>query len=246
MAKKRVRLPRTGAIVVLTGAGISAESGLATFRGAGGLWEGRRAEEVATPAAFMRDPAMVHRFYNQRRRQLHDPAIKPNAAHRALARLEAAWPGELLVVTQNVDDLHERAGSRQVVHMHGELRRVRCTACRHDRLWLGDLDLDTPCPVCGDLASLRPAIVWFGEMPLEIPRIMAALQRCDLFVAIGTSGHVHPAAGFVEVVKEAGSAHTIEINIEPSLRSSTFAEGRTGPASRVVPALVEELLAPVA
>lgn len=235
-------LPPSGSIVVLTGAGISAESGLATFRGAGGLWEGHRAEDVATPKAFARDPALVHRFYNQRRRQLHDPAIKPNAAHQALARLEALWPGEVLVVTQNVDDLHERAGSRHVLHMHGELRRVRCTACGDERLWLGDLGVAAACLACGAAGGMRPAIVWFGEMPLELDRIMAALQACDLFVAIGTSGHVYPAAGFVEVVRDMGRAHTIEVNLEPSAVRSAFAECRAGPAGSLVPALVEELL----
>jgi NAD-dependent deacetylase len=240
-----VLLPPTGSIVVLTGAGISAESGLATFRGAGGLWEGRRAEEVATPEAFARDPSLVHRFYNQRRRQLHDPAIRPNAAHLALARLEVEWPGSVLVVTQNVDDLHERAGSRAVVHMHGEIRRVRCQACAEERLWLGDLGIETPCPACGAKASLRPAVVWFGELPLEMERIMAALRACDLFVAVGTSGHVYPAAGFVEVVRDVDRAPTIEINLEPSAVRSAFAECRVGPAGTMLPALVEELLAAV-
>jgi NAD-dependent deacetylase len=235
-------LPPSGSIVVLTGAGISAESGLATFRGAGGLWQGHRAEDVATPEAFARDPALVHRFYNQRRRQLHDPGIKPNAAHQALARLEALWPGEVLVVTQNVDDLHERAGSRRVLHMHGELRRVRCTACGNERLWLGELGVATACPACGAAGGMRPAIVWFGEMPLELDRIMAALQACDLFVAIGTSGHVYPAAGFVELVRDMGRAHTIEVNLEPSAVRSAFAECRAGPAGSLVPALVDELL----
>ena len=241
-----MRLPSTGSIVVLTGAGISAESGLATFRGAGGLWEGHRVEDVATPEAFRRDPTLVHRFYNQRRRQLHDPAIKPNAAHKALARLEVEWPGEVLVVTQNVDDLHERAGSRRVLHMHGEMRRVRCTACGIERLWLKDLDVETRCPACGTTASLRPAIVWFGELPLEMERIMAALQACHLFIAIGTSGHVYPAAGFVEVVRDVDRAHTIEVNLEPSVMRSAFAECRYGPAGSVVPALVDELLAQAA
>ncbi len=236
-------LPPMGSIVVLTGAGISAESGLATFRGAGGLWEGHRVEDVATPEAFARDPEVVHRFYNQRRRQLHDPSIKPNPAHLALARLEAEWPGRVLVVTQNIDDLHERAGSRQVVHMHGQIRRVRCQACGDERLWLGDLGTPTPCPACGATASLRPAIVWFGEMPLEMERIMATLQTCDLFVAVGTSGHVYPAAGFVEVVRDIGRAHTIELNLEPSAVRSAFAECRLGPAGTVVPALVGEVLA---
>jgi NAD-dependent deacetylase len=232
-----------GSIVVLTGAGISAESGLATFRGAGGLWEGHRVEDVATPEAFVRDPQVVHRFYNQRRRQLHDPAIKPNPAHLALARLETEWPGRVLVVTQNIDDLHERAGSRQVVHMHGEIRRVRCVACSEERLWLGDLGTQTACPACAATATLRPAIVWFGEIPLEMERITAALATCDLFVAIGTSGHVYPAAGFVELVRDVDRAHTIEVNLEPSAVRSAFAESRIGPAGTVVPALVEELLA---
>ncbi len=238
-----MRIPSTGSIVVLTGAGISAESGLATFRGAGGLWEGHRVEDVATPAAFARDPALVHRFYNLRRRQLDDPAIRPNAAHAALARLQAAWPGEVLIVTQNVDDLHERARSREVLHMHGELRRVRCTACGDERPWTGDVQTGTACPACGSRARLRPAIVWFGEMPLGLERIMAALERCDLFVAIGTSGHVYPAAGFVELVRDLDRAHTIEVNLEPSVMRSAFAECRIGPAGRMVPALVDELLA---
>lgn len=235
-------LPPTGPIVILTGAGISAESGLATFRGAGGLWEGHRAEEVATPEAFARDPALVHRFYNMRRRQLHDPAIVPNAAHKALARLEAEWPEEVLVVTQNVDDLHERAGSRNVLHMHGQIRRVRCTACDDERPWLGDLSTGTPCPACAATGSLRPAIVWFGEMPLHMDAIEAALARCRLFVAIGTSGQVYPAAGFVDLVNDVGRAHTIEVNLEASARGSAFAECRSGPATVLVPALVDELL----
>lgn len=238
-------LPPTGSIVVLTGAGISAESGLATFRGAGGLWEGHRVEDVATPEAFTRDPVLVHRFYNLRRRQLHDPAIGPNPAHQALARLESAWPGDVLVVTQNIDDLHERAGSRNVLHMHGEIRRVRCVACGAERLWLGDLGTETACPACGTAASLRPAIVWFGEMPLEMDRIMMALATCDLFVAVGTSGHVYPAAGFVELVRDVGRAHTIEVNLEASAVRSAFAEHREGPAGTMLPALVEELLAVV-
>ena len=238
-------LTPTGSIVVLTGAGISAESGLATFRGAGGLWEGHRVEDVATPEAFARDPVLVHRFYNLRRRQLHDPAIRPNPAHQALARLESEWPGEVLVVTQNIDDLHERAGSRHVLHMHGELRRVRCVACGDERLWLGDLGTETACPACSTAASLRPAIVWFGEMPLEMDRIMAALASCDLFLSVGTSGHVYPAAGFVELVRDVGRAHTIEVNLEASAVRSAFAEHRKGPAGTVLPALVEELLAAV-
>ncbi len=235
-------LPRTGMIVALTGAGISAESGLATFRGAGGLWEGLRAEEVATPEAFARDPALVHRFYNMRRRQLRDPAIQPNAAHRALARLGREWRGGVLLVTQNVDDLHERAGSHDVLHMHGELMRVRCTACGEERLWLRDLECHTACPACSAPGGLRPAVVWFGEMPLHMERITAALGDCALFLAIGTSGSVHPAAGFVALVRDRGRAHTIELNLEPSAVRPDFAEARHGPAGTTVPALVEELL----
>lgn len=236
-------MPSIPAIVVLTGAGVSAESGLATFRGAGGLWEGHRVEQVATPQAFRRDPALVHRFYNLRRAQLRDPRIVPNAAHRALARLDALWPGEFLLVTQNVDDLHERAGSRRLIHMHGELRRARCLACGVAHDWAEDLGEATPCPTCARSGGLRPDIVWFGEMPRHMDEIHAALERCDLFVAIGTSGQVYPAAGFVAAVRAAGAARTIEVNLEDSAVSSAFAERMLGPAGQLVPALVEELLA---
>jgi NAD-dependent deacetylase len=225
-------------IVVLTGAGISAESGLRTFRDAGGLWEDHRVEDVATPEAFRRDPGLVHRFYNARRAQLG--AVRPNAAHEALARLEAGWPSEVLLVTQNVDDLHDRAGSRNLVHMHGELLKVRCLRCESVRTWAGDLDASTACPACGSAGGMRPHIVWFGEMPLEMPRIQAALERCGLFVAVGTSGNVYPAAGFVEWVP--AWAHTVELNLEPSSVSSSFFERRQGPATRLVPDLVDELL----
>ncbi len=236
-------LPSDAAIVVLTGAGISAESGLSTFRGAGGLWEGHRLEDVATPEAFARDPETVHRFYNLRRRQLFDPAIRPNAAHLALARLEEAWSGPFLLVTQNVDDLHERAGSRRLVHMHGELAKIRCTACGEVRAWHEDLSLATACPACRRTACLRPHIVWFGEMPMEMARIEVALAACDLFLAIGTSAQVYPAAGFVEMVR--GRARTVELNLEPSAASHLFDERRHGPATEVVPAFVEELLSEV-
>ncbi|MCB1833769.1 MAG: NAD-dependent deacylase [Geminicoccaceae bacterium] len=226
-------------IVILTGAGISAESGLATFRGAGGLWMGHRVEDVATPEAFARQPEMVHAFYNARRRQLADPAIAPNAAHEALVRLEDGWAGDFLLVTQNVDDLHERAGSKRIVHMHGELRGARCTTCDRGFAWLDDLGMDTACPHCARTGSLRPDIVWFGEMPMDLERIHRALQGCDLFISIGTSGLVYPAAGFVEA---APAARTIEINLEPTSRRSMFDEHRTGPAGTLVPALVHELL----
>ena len=227
-------------IVVLTGAGISAESGLSTFRGAGGLWEGHRIEEVATPEAFARNPELVHRFYNLRRRQLFDPAIRPNAAHRALARLEREWSGDFLLITQNVDNLHERAGSRRLVHMHGELAKIRCTFCGDVREWAEELSVATSCPACGRSGGLRPHIVWFGEMPMEMGRIEEALSACGLFLAIGTSAQVYPAAGFVATVR--GRARTVELNLEPSAASHLFDERRHGPASEVVPAFVAELL----
>lgn len=236
-------LQPTDRIVVLTGAGISAESGLATFRGADGLWEGHRPEEVATPEAFNLDPRLVHRFYNQRRRQLLDPAIVPNAAHLALVRLENAWPGGVVIVTQNVDNLHERAGSHGVIHMHGELMRVRCGRCHFDEEWDVDVDVDTACPACGRSGGLRPAIVWFGEIPLHLDRIGEALENCGFFAAIGTSGVVYPAAGFVAEVRRFGRAHTLELNTERSAIGSLFHDHRQGPAGVEVPKLVDELLA---
>jgi NAD-dependent deacetylase len=184
----------------------------------------------------------VQRFYNLRRRALLESGVQPNPAHRALARLEALWPGEVLLVTQNIDDLHERAGSRTVLHMHGELLRALCLDCRASIAWRHDLDPDSSCPGCGTLGSLRPDIVWFGEMPYRMDEIYAALARCDLFMAIGTSGQVYPAAGFVKEASAAG-ARTVELNLEPSAVSSLFAERRSGPASRIVPGFVDELLA---
>src|SRR3954454_21312371 len=181
-------------IVILTGAGVSAESGLATFRGPDGLWEGHRVEDVCTPEAFRRDPALVQAFYDARRAKLKE--VAPNDAHRALARLDAEWPGELLIVTQNVDDLHERAGTRRVLHMHGELKSAWCLACDARMEWEEDLGDDPPCPACGAAGRLRPDIVWFGEMPYQMERIDRALMEADLFVSIGTSGAVYPAAGF--------------------------------------------------
>jgi NAD-dependent deacetylase len=227
-------------IVILTGSGISAESGLATFRGPEGLWEGHRVEDVATPEAFRRDPALVQSFYDQRRAKLKK--VEPNLAHRALARLDAEWPGELLIVTQNVDDLHERAGAKRVLHMHGELLSAWCIACDTRMRWAKDLSDDPACPACGTAGRLRPDIVWFGEMPYEMERIDRALMDADLFVSIGTSGAVYPAAGFVQTARYAG-ARTLEINLEPSLGSSYFHESRTGRAGTLVPAWVEEMLA---
>jgi NAD-dependent deacetylase len=227
-------------IVILTGAGVSAESGLATFRGPDGLWEGHRVEDVATPEAFCRDPALVHQFYNARRARL--VKVEPNAAHRALSRLDGEWPGELLLITQNVDNLHERAGAKRLVHMHGELTKVWCRACSARSSWQGTTDEQTLCPSCGTSGQVRPDIVWFGEMPYEMDRIDFALQHCDLFVSIGTSGAVYPAAGFVQTARYCG-ARTLEINLEPSLGSYSFDESRQGRASELVPIWVEEALA---
>ncbi|HEX8466907.1 MAG TPA: NAD-dependent deacylase [Allosphingosinicella sp.] len=229
-----------GNIVILTGAGISAESGLATFRGPDGLWEGHRVEDVATPEAFRRDPALVQAFYDARREKLK--SVEPNAAHRALARLDAEWPGELLVVTQNVDDLHERAGARRLLHMHGELKSAWCLACDARRPWEGELSSGPHCPACGESELLRPDIVWFGEMPYEMERIERALLDSHLFVSIGTSGAVYPAAGFVQTARYAG-ARTLELNLEPSLGSVWFGEVRTGPAGVLVPEWVDDILA---
>ena len=226
-------------IVILTGAGISAESGVPTFRAADGLWENHRIEDVATPQAFRRDPALVQRFYDARRAALG--GVVPNAAHLELARLDAAWPGEFLLVTQNVDDLHERGGSRRLLHMHGELKRTLCTGCGAAPAWSGDLSGHPPCPRCGD-ARLRPDIVWFGEMPYHMPAIETAIAASYLFVSIGTSGAVYPAAGFVTQAREAG-ARTLEINLDPSAGTALFDEARHGPAGTLVPAWVAEVLA---
>lgn len=230
-------------IVILTGAGISRESGLATFRDVDGVWAKLRLEDVATPEAFARDPARVHAFYNARRAQLRDPAIQPNAAHHALAELEARWPGEVLLVTQNVDDLHARAGSRKLVPMHGELLKARCLRCQAVQEWAEDLSTATACPACGAAGGMRPHVVWFGEMPLQMRRIGAALAACDIFVSIGTSGQVYPAAGFVAEV--AGRARTVELNLEPSAGTELFAEAHHGPATEVVPRFVRDLLGSV-
>ena len=226
-------------IVILTGAGVSAESGLATFRGPDGLWEGHRVEDVATPEAFRRDPAQVHAFYDARRARLG--TVEPNAAHSALARLDAGWPGELLLITQNVDDLHERAGSKRLIHMHGELGSGWCLACGERFGWKGPMGEGAFCPVCQAGGQVRPDIVWFGEMPYEMDRVESALMNADLFVSIGTSGAVYPAAGFVQTARYRGAV-TLEINLEPSQGSIFFDERRFGPASIEVPAWVEEVL----
>ncbi|HYM03701.1 MAG TPA: Sir2 family NAD+-dependent deacetylase [Stellaceae bacterium] len=229
-------------IVILTGAGVSKESGLGTFRDADGLWSKVRIEDVATPEAFARDPEAVHAFYNARRRSMASSNIRPNAAHFALAELERRWPGEFLLVTQNIDDLHERAGSSRLIHMHGEMMKVRCEGCGAVDRCVGDIAIETACPSCARAGGMRPHVVWFGEMPFEMDRIYDALGHCQLFVSIGTSGNVYPAAGFVQEARWR-RAHTVELNMEPSDGASLFLERHYGPATQVVPGFVAELLA---
>lgn len=225
-------------IVILTGAGISAESGIETFRAEDGLWAQHRVEDVATPEGFQRDPKLVVDFYNARRAQA--AAVEPNAAHRALARLEAEHKGEVIVITQNVDDLHERGGSQTIMHMHGALNGALCAVCDHR--WPAPMVMEVaqPCPSCAAPAA-RPDIVWFGEMPYQMDTLIQHLSEADIFVAIGTSGNVYPAAGFVAEARRAG-AETIEFNLEPSAVGSQFASHRLGPASQTVTAWVEEVL----
>lgn len=236
-----VRVNPTDSIVILTGAGISKESGLDTFRCAGGIWSRVDLEDVATPQGFARDPDLLHRFYNDRRRQLLDPAIQPNVAHAALAELERRWKGSVLLVTQNIDDLHERAGSTKLIHMHGELNKAFCLRCRAVVECRGDLSVHDHCLTCGRKGGMRPDIVWFGEMPYQMERIQDALADCDLFLSIGTSGHVYPAAGFVAQAG-AGGAHTVELNLEPSEGATHFRSSIHGSATAIVPAFVRELL----
>ena len=228
-----------GSIVVLTGAGISQESGLETFRDADGIWAKVRIEDVATPEAFTLDPARVHAFYNARRKQMRDPGVKPNAAHLALARLEQHRGA--IIVTQNIDDLHERAGGHNILHMHGELSMERCTRCDTTGPAPAELSAELECSRCGSAGGLRPDVVWFGEMPYYMDRIEIALADCALFVSIGTSGNVYPAASFVRQAKRAG-ARTVELNLEPSEGASMFDEARYGQATELVPAFVNELL----
>ncbi|MBM3559182.1 MAG: NAD-dependent deacylase [Alphaproteobacteria bacterium] len=228
-------------IVILTGAGISRESGLATFRDADGIWATLSIEEVATPAAFARDPTRVHAFYNARRRQMLAPSVQPNVAHRALAELESFWPGEVVVVTQNIDDLHERGGTTAPVHMHGELWRSLCMYCRDVRECRTYLGVELACTACGRTGGMRPNVVWFHEMPYHMDRIGALLTRCGLFVSVGTSGNVYPAAGFVQEARFRGGAQTIELNLEPSEGYGLFHAARHGPATQLVPDFVAAL-----
>lgn len=228
-------------VVVLTGAGISAESGFTTFRADDGLWEKHRVEDVATPQGYARDPELVQSFYNGLRAKLHDAKTMPNAAHLALAQLEEALGDHLLVVTQNVDNLHERAGSRNLIHMHGELLKVRCDFSGQVYDWSADVQDVDRCHCCSPARRLRPHIVWFGEMPLQMDEIYDAISKADYFISIGTSGHVYPAAGFVQVARDAG-VHTVELNLEPSLVQSQFDEKIYGQASQVVPQYVQQFL----
>ncbi|MFO0390199.1 MAG: Sir2 family NAD+-dependent deacetylase [Alphaproteobacteria bacterium] len=227
-------------IVILTGAGISAESGLSTFRDNGGLWNNHRIEDVATPEAFARNPELVQKFYNIRRAQLKD--VQPNAAHIAIAELAKKWPGRVTVITQNVDDLHERVMPESIIHMHGELKKARCSITEKVYSWEEGITADTPCPCCKKTGRLRPHIVWFGEMPLYMDLISHLLAECDLFMSIGTSGTVYPAAGFVHEVRTHGRAHTVVINLEPSNGYSLFHEKIYGKAGEVLPEYVDKIL----
>lgn len=241
MQNSNAHASRPRSVVVLTGAGISAESGIQTFRASDGLWEEHRIEDVASPDGFARNPTLVYDFYNQRRRQVQAAAITPNAAHSALARFEYDFVqagGEFLLVTQNVDNLHERAGSQALSHMHGELLKSRCVNSGLVFDWRQDLGFDSVCRCCQQKGNLRPHIVWFGEMPLGMSQIEAALARCDLFVSIGTSGNVYPAAGFHYLAKQAG-ATTVELNLDRT--GSVFDEHHYGQASQIVPTFFSSL-----
>jgi len=240
---KHIKAPQPGArIVILTGAGISQESGLETFRDPDGIWAKVRIEDVATPEAFARDPESVHAFYNMRRQRAATLDLKPNAAHAALAQLEQQWPGDVLVVTQNVDSFHERAGTTNLIHMHGRHAEARCNFCAHVVPWSGDMSLADVCAACGRAGGMRPNVVWFGEMPHAMDKIQQALAVCDHFISIGTSGNVYPAAGFVALMRKLGRGHTVELNLEPSQGASLFAEVHYAPATEIVPRYVEQIL----
>jgi len=233
-------MTRYNSVVVLTGAGLSAESGLHTFRDKDGIWAKYDYREVATPEGYRRNPKLVLDFYNERRRQNAD--VQPNAAHWALARLEAEYPGAVLIVTQNIDPLHEMAGAKKLIHMHGEIMKALCSACSTRHAIDSDITLESVCPACGRTGVLRPDVVWFGELPYQMERIYRALLRCDLFISIGTSGTVYPAATFVEEALRVG-AHTVELNLERSNGTSQFRDVIHGLATEVVPDYVERLLA---
>lgn len=238
-AGEQEKVAKMPSVVVLTGAGISAESGIRTFRASDGLWEDHKIDNVATPEGFEANPELVQKFYNDRRRQLFQSGIQPNDAHKALAKLEGILGNKFLLVTQNVDNLHERAGNLRVIHMHGELLKVRCTVSGKVTEWRGDLTVNDGCSCCLTPQSMRPHIVWFGEMPIEMATISQAIAEADYFIAIGTSGNVYPAAGFVRSARLYG-AHTVELNLEPSQVGSAFAEKHYGLASKVVPDFIEK------
>ncbi|PCI34542.1 MAG: NAD-dependent protein deacylase [Alphaproteobacteria bacterium] len=226
-------------IVILTGAGISAESGLDTFRDKGGIWAKYDLMELATPEAFARNPDLVHEFYNARREGVKK--VSPNAAHFALAQLEQSHPGKVTLITQNVDPLHEKAGSKNLMHMHGELNKARCLTCHGVCTWQDDLSRANICPSCGQAGALRPHIVWFGEMPFHMDDITICLEACDLFISIGTSGSVYPAAGFVQTAHGYG-AETVELNLEPSDGDRLFSVGHYGKATKIVPEYIAGLI----
>ena len=227
-------------IAILTGAGISAESGLETFRGSDGTWNKYQIEDVATPEGFARNPDLVNSFYNERRKDA--AKVVPNTAHSALAKLEKHWCGDFLLITQNVDNLHERAGSKKLVHMHGTLNHVICLVCQQTSFWCDDVTSESVCPNCNQIGHLRPDIVWFGEMPYHINEIEQALHKADIFISIGTSGTVYPAAGFVSLAHAAG-AKCFELNLTcNTANSGIFDHAINGPASRTVPELVDKLI----
>jgi NAD-dependent deacetylase len=230
-------------IVILTGAGISAESGIPTFRDSMGLWEKHKVEDVATPQGFQRDPALVHRFYNERRAKLI--TVEPNAAHYALAKLEQAWPSNngFVIITQNIDDLHERAGSKSIAHMHGELLKLKCANCKEKLVHHGDASVDMVCPSCRTTGSMRPDVVWFGELPYHLGLIEPALDHTDIFISIGTSGQVMPASLFAQAVSmNRRNAQIIEVNPIPT-ENEVFTRVIDATATTGVPALVDELIA---
>lgn len=229
-------------IVILTGAGISAESGIKTFRDQNGLWEEHDIMEVASPQGFERDPDIVYRFYNQRRRQLLSDEVSPNSAHIALKELERKFKGKVNIITQNVDDLHERCGSKNVIHMHGELLKMRCVKSKKVFLIKNDFNIKTTCPCCLENANLRPHIVWFGEMPFLMGKIEQLLNECDLFISVGTSGNVYPAASFVNIATSSSKCLAIEVNKDGTEVSHNFDIHMTGQASVEIPKLVQSIL----
>ena len=235
-------LDRINSIVVLTGAGISAESGIRTFRAADGLWEDHRVEDVATPEAFERNPELVQRFYNERRKPILNGEVTANPAHQALAELEKKFEGNFLLVTQNIDNLHEQGGSKNILHMHGEILKMRCKLTDQVFDCADEINTSDICPCCSSQGTLRPHIVWFGEMPIGMEHIYSVLASCDLFISIGTSGNVYPAAGFVQIANQAG-AKTLEINLEESEVASNFDEAIYGKAGEILPEWVGEFLA---